>query len=130
MISEKKIKNFLLARVWLLFFIAGGFFSVVGHVSAATLSLSPSSGTYVVGETFSVSIIANSANQALNAIDSIVSFPTDKLQVTSVSKESSIISLWIEEPTFFNNTGKVSMSGVVLTPGFSGSAGKVLKINF
>jgi hypothetical protein len=129
--SEKKTKKYLFARALILFFIAGGFFSVVNHVwAAATLNMSPYSGTYNVGDSFSVSVTINSTTQASNAVDGVVSFPIDKLQIVSVSKENSIINLWAEEPTFSNSAGKVYMSGIILNPGFSGSAGKILKINF
>jgi|GEM_PF-6315286 len=127
--TEKKIKNRLLLRALILVFIASGFFSVAKNVSAATLNISPYSGTHAVGETFPVLVTVSSNGQSLNAVDATVSFPSDKLQVVSVSKDGSIINLWAEEPNFSNGAGKVSLSGVVLNPGFSGSAGRVLKIN-
>lgn len=126
----KKIENFLFLRAFILFFIAGGFFSVAPPVWAATLDISPSSGIHTVGENFSVSVIVSSPDQAINAVDTVVSFPADKLQATSVSKDGSVINLWAEEPVFSNSVGQVSMSGVVLSPGFIGPSGRVLKINF
>jgi hypothetical protein len=97
---------------------------------ADTLLFSPSSGSYKVGQTFSVRVVVSSPAQAVNAVSAKLSFPTDKLQVTSVSKIGSILNLWVEEPSFSNSQGTVSMEGVVPNPGFKGNGGPVLTINF
>jgi hypothetical protein len=82
-----------------------------------------------VGQTFTVRI-AVSSPQAVNAVSASLSFPRDMLQVTSVSKIGSILNLWVQEPSFDNNAGTVSLEGVVPNPGFTGSNGSVLSINF
>lgn len=128
--SALRGKKSLLIRIFVLSFLVSGFFSVAENAFAANLNISPSSGTYAIGESFSVFVTASNTGQSLNAVDGVVSFPVDKLQISSISKESSIISLWAEEPSFSNSTGKVSFSGIVLNPGFSGASGKVLKLNF
>lgn len=91
---------------------------------------SPSSGQKKVGATFSVNVYASSADQAANAFLGAVSFPSNLLQVTSLGKSGSIMSLWVQEPSFSNSAGSVSFEGVVLNPGFTGSGGKLLTINF
>lgn len=97
---------------------------------AASLYLSPSSGTYTVGTTFNVNINVSSSDQALNAVQGVLIFSPSDLQIVAVSKTSSIISLWVQEPTFNNNTGRVNFEGVVLNPGFIGSTGRVLQVTF
>lgn len=109
--------------------ITGAFLSY-GTAEAATLNLSPTSGSYSVGHSFSVSIVASSPDQAMNAAEGTLSFPADKLQVVSLSKESSIIGLWAQEPSFSNGAGTVNFEGVILNPGFTGIAGRILKVNF
>ncbi len=106
------------------------FFSVAHFTFAATLNILPSNGNYAVGDTFTGTVTVDSADQATNAIDATVSFPVDKLQVTTISKDGSIINLWAGEPAYSNDNGTVTLSGVVLNPGFTGNSGKVLKINF
>ena len=96
---------------------------------AATLFLSPSSGTYKPGDSFSVSIYTASADQAMNAASGVLSFPKDTLEVVSVSKGGSIFSLWAQEPSFSNTAGTVNFEGVVLNPGFTGGSGKILTVN-
>ncbi len=99
-------------------------------IFADTLFISPASGEYRVGQTFSVRIIVSSQAQAINAVSAVLLYPTDKLQVTSISKIGSILNLWVEEPSFSNTQGTVSLEGVVPNPGFTGSAGPVITINF
>ncbi|CAN5131280.1 hypothetical protein BH11PAT3_BH11PAT3_3320 [soil metagenome] len=97
---------------------------------ADTIGLSPSSGEYAVGKIFSVNVYVSSVNQAVNAVSGTVSFPADKLQVVSVSKAGSILTLWVTDPTFSNSVGTVDFEGVAPNPGFQGSFGRVMTISF
>lgn len=99
-------------------------------VLAATLSLSPSSGSVASGQTVSVTVFVSSSDHAMNAVSGVVSFPTDKLEAVSVSKASSIATLWVQEPSFSNSAGTVSFEGVAPNPGFTGTSGKVVTITF
>lgn len=104
--------------------------SLPGVVKAASLYLSPASGSYQVGKTFSITVYITSSEQAMNAVSGVISFPTDKLEVTSISKSGSIIGLWVMEPSFSNSTGVVNFEGVILNPGFIGSDGKAVSVTF
>lgn len=116
-----------ISKIIILFFVLG-FFPI--SVEAATLSFSQNNSSYTVGQTFSVNLYTSSSGQSLNAVSGVVSFPSDKLQVVSISKAGSILSLWAEEPSFSNSAGTVSFEGIVLNPGFTGANGKILVINF
>jgi len=102
----------------------------VHAANGASLSFSPSSGSFDVGSTFSVKVLVSSSDQSMNAVSGVVSFPSDKLSVTSVSKTNSIISLWVQDPSFSNIQGTVNFQGIVLNPGFTGSNGQVVTITF
>ncbi|HRH23656.1 MAG TPA: cohesin domain-containing protein [Candidatus Magasanikbacteria bacterium] len=106
------------------------FFWAPTTVEAATISLSPSSGSYSVGQSFAVSVYVGSADQAMNATDGVISFPADLLEVSSVSKSGSILSLWVQEPSFSNTSGRVNFEGIVFNPGYTGKAGKIITVNF
>ena len=97
---------------------------------AATLSFSPASGSYLVGSTVTVSVYSNSGGVALNALSGVVVYPNDVLEVISISKNQSIISLWVQEPSFSNSAGTINFEGIVLNPGYIGSNGKVLSVTF
>ncbi len=102
---------------------------VPARAASASLYLSPSARSYDLGATFAVTVYV-STDESMNAAAGTISFPSDKLQVVSLSKTGSIFSLWAQEPTFSNSAGTVTFEGVVLNPGFSGSAGKILIITF
>jgi len=108
------------------------FFAInISQASATSLYLTPSTGNYSVGSNLSVTVYINSADQSMNACSGQLTFPVDKLEVTSISKTGSIIVFWAQEPSFSDDTGKISFEGVILTAnGYTGSAGKVLTINF
>jgi len=105
-------------------------FLIFSSADAATLYFSPSSGSYNVGEQFSLSVYVSSADQSMNAASGVISFPSDKLEVTSLSKTGSIFNLWVQEPSFSNSNGTVNFEGIVLNPGFTGASGKILTVNF
>lgn len=117
---------------WLFFgaalFLAFGFRATA--VQAASLYLSPSSAEYNVGRTFFLTVGVSSASQAVNAISASISFSTDKLEVTEVSKSGTVMGLWVKEPSFSNASGMVNFEGIILNPGFTGNAGKLVVIGF
>ncbi len=95
---------------------------------AATLSLSPSTGVYAVGQTFTASVVVNTAGASINAAEGTLSFRPTELAVVSVSK-GSVFNLWTSEPSFSNSAGTVSFSGG--TPaGYRGGAGTVVSVTF
>ncbi|OHA71345.1 MAG: hypothetical protein A3D64_02460 [Candidatus Wildermuthbacteria bacterium RIFCSPHIGHO2_02_FULL_49_9] len=123
-----RIRNITKILVFISFVFV--FFSVCGAAEAATLYFSPSSGTHEVGTSFTVSVYVSSADQAMNAASGVISFPSDNLEVTSLSKTGSIFTLWVQEPAFSNSAGTVTFEGIVLNPGFTGATGKAITINF
>lgn len=54
-------------------------------VSASTLSLSPASGTVGVGGVISVRVNLNTGGEAVNGVSAFLSYPADKLEVSSIS---------------------------------------------
>lgn len=99
-------------------------------VAAATVSTAPANVSRTVGESFVLTVSLDSSDQAMNAASGIVAFPTDKVEVVSVSKTNSLFNLWVQEPTFSNTAGTVQFEGIVLNPGFTGANGTLLDITF
>lgn len=125
-----KINNFFLLKFFSVFLLSVFCFLFFPTITrAATLYFNPSSGSYTVGDAFTVNVYVSSSDQAMNAASGVISFPQDKLEVTSLSKGGSIFSFWVQEPSFSNSVGVVNFEGVILNPGFTGSTGKVLTIN-
>lgn len=119
--------SFLLAL-----FLSGGALSVLAvpgaQAAGASLYLSPASGSYAVGATFTVSVKVNTGGQAVNAAQGSLSFDSSVLQAVSVSRGGSVFSLWTAEPTI--SGASVNFGGGVPHPGYNGSAGQVFSITF
>lgn len=101
----------------------------VGMVSAnnADLYLSPSSGTFDIGEPFSVLARLNSDDTPINAAQATINFNPEQIRVVSISKTGSVFLLWPVDPSFSNSTGKVAFAGGSPTA-FRGSGGTILQI--
>ncbi len=117
----------------------GAFFilyaSIAFSVSAAsndgaTLFVGPSTGTYTVGSTFSVSFYVNTADEFINVVDADILFPPDKLQVVSPSTGSSFINVWAIQPSYSNTEGTLSFRGAVPSPGINTDAGLISTVVF
>jgi hypothetical protein len=112
----------------------GLFFALTSPSSAfaASIDFSPLAKAVTVGQAFTVIVNVSSADQAMNAVSGDISFPSDKLQVLSISKTNSIIGLWVRDPSFSNSVvgGDVHFEGIVLNPGFQGSGGDVIRVTF
>ncbi|KKS24825.1 MAG: hypothetical protein A2736_02695 [Candidatus Yanofskybacteria bacterium RIFCSPHIGHO2_01_FULL_41_27] len=124
LILSKRGKIFL----FLGFLIFGSFFHQ--NVQAATSYFSPSSGNFSVGNIFTVNVLVNTGGVAINNAEAVINFPSDLLEIVSVGKSGSIFSLWVEEPNFSNSAGVLSFNGGLPTPGFTGTAGKMLSTVF
>lgn len=103
-------------------------FLLAFSAEAATLSLSPATGVYSSGQTFTVAVVVNTQGQAINAAEGTVKFNPNELKVVSISK-GSLFNLWTAEPAFSNSAGTITFSGGNPT-GFKGSAGTALSITF
>lgn len=107
-----------------LFVLAG--FSVA---RAATLSLEPTSGTFVVGSTFNVPLFLDTEDELVNAIKAEITFPPDKLQVVSASTEFSIVNQWLSNPSYSNRSGVINLEGIIPS-GIFANKGLVTTITF
>lgn len=98
--------------------------------NAATIILAPSTSNVNVGNIISLKVNVNTQGVDINNGEAVIRFPTDLLEVVSVSKSASIFSLWVEEPTFSNLNGQLTFNGGVANPGFNGSNGTMATITF
>jgi hypothetical protein len=96
---------------------------------SATLSISPSSSNVSESKSFTSTIYLNSGGQSINAVQGVINFPNDKLQVVSVSKSSSLVDFWVKDPSYSNSSGTINFEGAIIA-GYSGSSGKILSVTF
>ncbi len=81
------------------------------NVHAADLGLNPSTGSYAVGQTFTLTVRAVPNGDNINAVEAGLKFDPALLSVVSVGKTGSAFSLWTTEPTFSNSAGTVTFGG-------------------
>lgn len=110
-----------------------------GSVKAAspTFSLSPASSSVAVGESFTISVVLDTATQAITRAVAVISFDTTKLQV--IDGNSSIVGTQIRQGTAISAvpsvnkvdvvTGKITYDTGVLTTAYKGS-GTLATITF
>lgn len=115
------MRRFIIPAFFLLFL------SAPGISSAASMSISPSSGTYSVGDQVSLKLVVSSSEASLNAISAALLFPPSIFSVQSISKAGSILNFWAAEPTFSSGSGIVQFEGVALS-GFQGNGGTVITV--
>ncbi len=91
-------------------------YSVFNIALAADVLLTPSTGSYSTGQTFTATIQVDPAGDSVNAVEASLSFNTSVLSVVSVSKTGSVFSLWTTEPAFSNTAGTITFGGGSPTP--------------
>ena len=129
--EEKKtfFKSLRLA-IYFLSFFAAFFIFTNATTNAASLYFSPASGEFDAGNIFTVSILVNTQNAAINNAEATVNFPAEFLSVVSVSQSNSIFTLWPQSVAFSNSAGTISFNGGLPTPGYTGSSGKIFSAVF
>ena len=104
-------------------------FSAIGQASAqeeATFTLSPSSGTYNLGDKFSVELKLDSS-QPLTSVKSELSFDPSIVKVADIDSDSGVFTYWWEK-FFDNEKGAIRLQASVPSPGQT--EGLIAKINF
>lgn len=104
--------------------------SLGSEVHAASLSLSPAASKVSVGNIVSLKVFVSTQGKSINNTESEIQFPSDLLEVLSISKNASIFSLWVEDPKFSNSTGKITLNGGIPNPGYIGERGEVISVTF
>lgn len=96
---------------------------------AATLSVSPGSGSYTIGQTITATVRVNTAGQPINAGEGTVTWTPATLQFVSISASGSIFKYWPIDPVV-RGTSSAMFSGGLPSPGYTGSAGTILRLVF
>jgi hypothetical protein len=82
---------------------------------AATLSLSPASGTFNAGCNYTVDIKLDTAGVQTDGTDAIIFYDQSKITVTSITKGT----LYPDYPVAAASNGRISISGLASSPGQS-----------
>lgn len=110
----------------LLLVFSGLFVSTSPAHAAATLSLSPSSGSFGQGQAFTVAVNVNTGGETVNAVEAVLTFPADKLKANFISHSGSGFDINAESTV---GSGVVRIAKGKLPPGVVGSR-RVASVGF
>jgi hypothetical protein len=117
-------------RVLVVIIAVIGFALLPAVVQAADMYLILDKNQVVEQGTFTGTVYVSTGGLPINSAEGTLHFPTDLVNVESVSNASSIFNIWVEQPSFSNPAGKVYFNGGLPTPGYSGQSGQVLRVSF
>jgi hypothetical protein len=122
----------MIRRIVLVVVFASALVAMPFAAFAATLAITPVTTTVNAGSDFTVNVVVSSPGEAINAAMGDLSFPSNKLRIIGVSKSDSIMTLWVQDPSFSNGApeGMVNFAGVIFNPGWTGSNGTVITVAF
>jgi hypothetical protein len=103
-------------------------FFISHTVSAATLYLTPSSGSYGVGATFTVSVRANTQGTDVNTAEGYINYSADTLELVRVSQGSTFYLPAPGSPS--KSAGTAYFGGGLPTPGYNGASGNLGTLTF
>ncbi|TSC81601.1 MAG: Uncharacterized protein G01um101420_960 [Parcubacteria group bacterium Gr01-1014_20] len=106
------------------------FIKSASAVGPASIFVGPASGTFTVGSTFTVSVYVNTGGQSINAIEANLAFPPDKLQVVAPSAGKSLVQIWVNQPTYSNESGVLKFQGTIPSPGINTESGLISTVTF
>ncbi len=93
------------------------------------ISLTPGGGTVSVAATFTVHVQISS-EIPVNVFQGLIAFDSTRLQVERIDYNTSIATLWAEEPWYENGDGTISfIGGTTIAGGFVGT-GDLITITF
>lgn len=110
-----------------IFVIAFALFPAIAF--AAELYLEPAEGEYHQVDIFIVEIRLDTEGEYINTGEINLVFSQDILEMKDFSKGNSILTLWVVEPSFSNQTGIISFTGGI-PGGYQGENGLLGKIIF
>lgn len=109
------------ATVRYMFPLILGFLAIMGasviNSGGSFIRLEPSQTTVLIGERFSIDIYA-SAHVPVNAIDLTIDFSPEMVEILSIDKAQSVLTIWTKEPTVENNS--IILGGGTFRRGFVG----------
>lgn len=93
----------------------------------AEVGFNENSQEILVNQEFKVSIVINTNEEDINAIEGEITLPKDILSLNTINDANSIISLWVVEPQLINDT--IKFSGIV-PGGYKGNKGLLFDLIF
>lgn len=121
-------KKLLFVSIYILF--CASLVPTVSHAQDASLSISPATGVYPIGEPFTIEIHIDTGGSVIGTADATIVYDPQDVTYVAVSSDGSVFSRISEDAQ--SSYGKVSISGLIEygQPGFNGSNGLVARLTF
>lgn len=107
--------------VRLMFPVVFSFLALLGAMSISSdrsyVRLEVSETTVLTGEAFTIQVYAY-ATVPVNAVDVEIEYPADKIEILSVDKGQSVLTIWTEEPVVSQSS--ITFAGGTFQRGFVG----------
>lgn len=104
--------------------------NVTGYLSDNIFFYTTENNFPVVGDEIPV-MLQVSTKEHVNAVGGTINFSPEILNVASISRVTSLVDLWVEEPSYSNSTGTLRFSGGFLgTKGQNPLQGTIITVNF
>ena len=100
---------------------------VPGSADAAGLVVSAPKMNFSVGESFALAVSVDSGGEPINTISGKLAISADYFDVIDTRYGNSIITLWIEKPSYSKSSGILSFVGGV-PGGFTGGKGPLVTL--
>jgi len=95
---------------------------------AASLILSPQTGTYTNGQTFSIIVKVDTGGEKINQVKMNLNYPTANLDFVEAVKTGSFVTNWLMENS--TTPGLLTYTGGLPTPGAVGTDLTFITLNF
>jgi hypothetical protein len=111
-----------------LFSVVTSFLFFVPNVYAAELSLIIPSQSIETGDTFAVDVLLDTRNEAVNAVELFIDFPSELISLVEYEFKESPILFWVEKPVV-TESGTIRLSGVI-PGGITTSYTRLVRLHF
>ncbi|OGZ34075.1 MAG: hypothetical protein A2Y98_03315 [Candidatus Portnoybacteria bacterium RBG_19FT_COMBO_36_7] len=101
--------------------------ALVGNTNQATLLLSPQTGSYQAGISFSIDVMVNTNNQSVNAIAAYINYNISLFAVDAIDYTGSVFTIQWESSTT-SPAGMIKIGRSVPAPGVTTANGKIATI--
>ena len=102
-------------------------FLFCGSVDAAEFSIKTNSTSVNVGDEVQIDFVLSADGEAINAVEGVAMFTSEKLELKQLSEANSVINFWVGQPLAQGN--KITFAGII-PGGYAVTGGKLFSAIF
>jgi hypothetical protein len=102
----------------------------VHNASAARLYFRMAKNSYTTGESDFATLNLDTQNKTANAVSATITFDPALIEITGISTDKTIVSMWVQSGAIDNARGTLSFKAVIFNPAFKGELGRLIGFDF